>query len=477
LCALIVLFSLSLLLISPHFCLAASNAPVAPPLTVESAPGFGLGPVTAYTLPNGLKVLVAPSNAADLVTLDVWVNAGTRRETAENNGAAHFMEHLLFKGTPTREPGEIDAAIEDLGGNLDAATSYDWAHFYVTIAAEDAGKALAVLSDAVMHASLRQKDMDTERQVILDERARELSSPDQRTLEAADALCFPGHPYGRPLLGTLANITAMTRETVVDFYKAYYVPGDTTLVIAGNISPEGGLALAREYFGVWPAHAAPPDKTPSEQPQTERRIRTLYGGTSQGYLTLAFHAPSVADTPDAWVMDVLLTWLGQGGVNHLQEDLKKKDKLVTNISSNYLTQRDPGLLTITASFAPGTQDQVTSALLAEIDGLRQNTLSPEDVNAAKHALLASYLFDAETDSGRADALGFYNTIDTYKYDTEYIDHILSVTPQQIQQAAQTYLDPRAYTLVTLLPRVDPIEASGRRAAAGSGADMIETSER
>ncbi len=460
LCAFVTPAALLLLFSAPLPSHAASRS-AAPALTPGAAPSLGLGPVTASTLPNGLQVLVGPSRAADLVTLDVWVNAGTRRETQQTNGAAHFIEHLIFKGTPTLKPGEIDGAIEDLGGTLNAATSYDWAHFYVTVASADAPKALAVLSDAVMNASLRQEDMDTERGVILDERARELSSPDERSLETADALCFPGHPYGRPLLGTITDITAMTRQTVLDFYKDFYVPGNTTLVITGDITPEAGQALARQCFGDWPARPVPTDKTPPEQPQTDIRTRTLYGGTSQGYLTMAFHAPSVADQPDAWAMDVLLTYLGQGGNNRLQQDLQRRSKLVSSITTNYLTQRDRGVLTITAGFAPGSADRVTGALLDEVGALRRTPLPEADLAAAKHALLASYLFDAQTDSGRADALGFYNTIDTYKYDTEYVAHILSVTSAQVQQVAQAYLAPNAYTLVTLLPRANPIEASTR----------------
>lgn len=439
---------------------ASSDAPTSHPAPVASAPG--LGPVTAETLPNGLQVLVAPSEAADLVTVDVWVGAGTRRETAQNNGVAHFMEHLLFKGTPTRKPGDIDAAVEDLGGSMNAGTSYDWAHFYVTVSATDAPKAMDILSDAVMNASLRQADMDTERQVILSERARELSSPATRTLQAVNALCFPDHPYGRPLLGSVVNISGMTRQTVEDFYKTYYVPGNTTLILAGHLTPEAGLALAQRYFGRWPAHAAPPDKVAPAPPQAEIRTRVLHGGASQGYLTIGFHAPSVHDTPDAWAMDVLLTWLGQGGDNQLQRDIQRKRKLVSSISANYLTQRDGGVLTITASFDPSRVDEVRDAILEKVQDLRQAPRPADEIRAARQSLLASYLFDAQTNSGRADALGFYNTIDTYKYDTDYIPHVLSVTPEQVQQVAQKYLDPTAYSLVTLLPRANPIEASLRQ---------------
>ncbi len=439
-----------------------ASAAVSAPAAASAPAGLGLGPVTPFALPNGLQVLVAPSHAADLVCVDVWVGAGTRRETDDNSGAAHFMEHLLFKGTATRKPGEIDAAIEDLGGSLNAATSYDWAHFYTTVASEDAPAALSVLSDAVMHAALRQSDMDTERTVILDERARELSTPETRVDQALHALMFPDSAYGRPLLGPVAHIATMTRPVVEDFYKTYYVPSNVTLVLSGNLTPAEGRAMAQRAFGDWTGKPPPPEKPAAPPSPLSVTSRALSGGTVNAVVGLAFRAPAVTDTPDAWVMDVLLTYLGQGGNNKLQTDLQNKRKIVMAVNANYLTQRDPGLLTIIADCDPQQMEAVRDAILDEVQAVRDAPLSAGDLEAARHALLASYLFDAQTVSGRADALGFYAVTNSYRYDTDYISHVLSVTPAQVQEAARRYLDTSGYALVTLLPRLDPVMASDKR---------------
>ncbi len=436
-----------------------ASAQQATVLPTSAPPGLGLGTVYSYTLENGLRVLVAPNTAADLVTVDVWMGDGTRRETADNNGAAHFIEHLLFKGTATRKPGEIDAAIEDLGGTLNAATSYDWAHFYVTVASADAPGALGVLSDALMNAALRPEDMEAERPIILSEMAQDVSTPTGRLTQVFNALTFPTHPYGRPIVGTPATVSQMTRQTVADFYKAYYVPGNATLVITGNVTPEQGLAMARTALGTWAARPVPADSVAPEAPQTDIRTRTLNESSRDAYVMLGFRAPSVKDQPDAWVMDVLLTYLGQGGNNRLTLDLQRRRKLVTSISANYLTQRDPGTLTVTAECDPGSVDRVTQAILGEVQAVRDTPLSDADLAAAKHALLASYLFDTQTNSGRAGALGFYAVIDSARYDTDYIAHFESVTAAQVQTVAQKYLNAEAYTLVTLLPRTDPVTAS------------------
>ena len=438
---------------------AQTDLPSQTPLSTATA--IGLGTVTEYTLSNGLQVLIAPSHASDLVTLDVWIGAGTRRETAEDNGVAHFMEHLIFKGTPTRKPGEIDAAIEDLGGSLNAATSYDWAHFYGTVDSEDAPAALSVLSDAVMNAEMRQEDIDAERPVILSEMAREADNAPERVGQVFNALCFQTHPYGRPLLGTAHNVSGMPRSAILDFYHTYYAPGNATLILAGKITPEDGLALAKKTFGAWPARPVPDDKVLPEPPQTDIRSRNLTAQVRRGFLQIGWRAPSVQDKPDAWVMDVMMTLLGQGGNNRLESDLLRKKKLVTAINTAYLTQRDPGTMSVSAEFDPGDYETVRADILAEVAALRDIPISPAELAAAKHALLASYLFDTQTNTGRADALGFYSRIDTYQYDTEYVPHFEAVTPAEVQAIARKYLDPAAYTLVTLLPVPDPVTASRR----------------
>lgn len=427
----------------------------------STAAGVGLGTVTEYKLANGLQVLVAPSEAADLVTLDVWVGAGTRRETAANNGVAHFMEHLIFKGTPTRGPGQIDAAIEDLGGSLNAATSYDWAHFYGTVASADAPAALAVLADALQNAEMRQADIDAEKPVILSELARDDSTAAGRVGRAYNALEFPDHPYGRPLLGAAEHIAQMPRPAILDFYHTYYAPANATLVLAGKITPDAGLVLAQKDFGAWPARAVPADTLLTLAPQVGIREENLTAGTAHGYLQIGFRAPSVRDQPDAWVMDVLMTLLGQGGNNRLEADLLRRQKLVRTISTNYLTQRDPGTMSIFAEFDPGNYAQVKAGILGEIAALRDVPVSDAELDTAKHTLLASYLFDTQTNSGRANALGFYSRIDSYQYDTAYVGHFESVTPAQVQAVARKYFDLSAYTLVTLLPTPNPVTASQR----------------
>ena len=445
-------------------CFALSNTTIDNGTTSIPA----LGEVSSFTLKNGLQVLVVPSDSADLVTVDAWVKAGTRRETQSNNGVAHFLEHLIFRGTPTRKAGDIDAAIEDLGGNLNAETSYDWAHFYVTVASSDADSALGILSDALMNSSLRDEDVQAERPIILNEMARTLATPESRMTQLVNELSYRSHPYGRPLLGTPNTVSAMTRDTVETFYSTYYAPNNMTLVLSGHLTPDEGRAMAEKYLGAWASKQVPADDVVQEPPQTDYRTKTIVGAGTSAYLMFGFHAPSVSSERDAYTMDVLLTLLGQGGNNRLDTVLRRQKKIVTNVSANYLTQKDPGMLTILTESDPSQLAAVHDAVLAEIAKLRDLPVSASELNAAKHTLLANYLFDAQTTNGRANAMGFYNSIDTYKYDVDYISNFEAVTPLQVQHVAQLYLNPDAFTLIVSAPRINPEISS---ALSGSKSDV------
>lgn len=421
-----------------------------------------VGSVTKTVLSNGLTVLVAPSSSSDLVTLDAWVGAGTRRETPEINGAAHFMEHLLFKGTPTRKAGAIDQQIEDLGGSFNASTSYDWAHFYVTVASADAEPALAILSDALMNAQLRQDDIDTERPVILSEMAQEESSPGAVLMQAFNKSMFGDEAYGRPLLGSADIVAQISRQSLLKFYKTYYVPSNVTMVVSGNITNAAAVSMVQSRLGSWAGKTAPSEPpVPAPKPaQFTTKSVSIQG--AEAYVLIGFPAPAVSVKPDAYAMDVLLTLLGQAGNNRLNTDLVVNTKKALSVSANYLTQKDPGSLTITATCTPGEVNGVTDAILAEVTSLRQTTVPTAELDAAKHALLASYLFDVQTTQGRADALGFYSTIDSYAYDVDYIKNFESVTSDDVKAVALRYLDPSTCTIVTSVPETQPDLASAKR---------------
>lgn len=418
-------------------------------------------PTMAFTQPNGLRIIVAPSHAVALTAIDVWVRAGITRQPADQPGVAHYLEHMLFRGTATRpDESAIDGAIEDLGGTVDASTSYDWAHFFTVVPSKNFEGAMNVLADAVQHATITQQNVDTERPIIADEIARASDDPgDAMGMEIRKLAYGPGHPYGRLVTGLPSDVASVTRDQIVDFYHKYYVPNNTTVVVAGDVTQERAYTAVSKEFDGWAFSKSLPDipTIPDIVPTKIQRSVIRRGGT-ESYITIAFFAPSVSEKPDVWMMDVLLTLLGQGGNNRLQTDLLNKQHLVDSITADFLTQRYQGLLTITASFPTGNPDLVEKGIITEVNRLRDETASPTEVDAAKRALLSSYSFDTETVSGRADALGFYDMIDTNQYDLDYIKNFGSVTPDDIRRLANKYLNTSAYSIVTMIPNIDTTNA-------------------
>jgi zinc protease len=438
-------------------------------LTLSST-RFAFAQATEFTLENGLRLITVESHQVPIVAVDVWVKAGTRREKPDEVGVAHYLEHLLFKGTATHPDEEsVDGAIEDLGGSLDAATSYDWAHFYTEVPSIGCNQAIALLADILQHASLTGASVDDERSIILDEINRDGDDPLTSLTDTARALIYaPGSAYSRPITGTIDQVRAITRDQIASFYDKFYVPNNITVVVSGDFSESDVQKDVVDDFGSWRKSDNLPldDSTTrsayqthsTDGPSVQKNLSTQ--DANESYVVFAFSAPSVSDKPDAWDMDVLLTLLGQGGNNRLTTALKLKNHLVSSIAADYLTQKDPGILTISASMPTSNVDEVQSAVLNQVQLLRNNLVTTSELVAAKSALRANYLFDVDTDSGHADSLGFYDSIDSYHYDVDYLSNIYSVTAEDVQRTAQKYLDPNAYTIVLRVPEPDVTTANG-----------------
>jgi zinc protease len=303
--------------------------------------------VSEITLDNGMRVIIAESHSVPIVAIDAWLSAGTRRESPNQAGVAHFLEHVLFKGTPTHPDEEsVDGSIEDLGGTLNAATSYDWAHFYTEVPSAGCNDAITLLADILQHASLKQAAIDEERPIILDEVARDADDPLTSLTDTVRTLTYaPSCAYGRPITGSADAVREVTRDEIVHFYATYYAPNNLTLVVSGDVSPAEVQKCVSAEFGNWKKSTTLPLESSAERSSyrvvdsSDQPIQKslIQKDANQSYLVMGFKAPSVAEQPDSWDMDVLLTMLGQGGNNRLTEQLKDKAHLVDTISADYLT--------------------------------------------------------------------------------------------------------------------------------------------
>lgn len=439
------------------------------PTTVSPA----LAGTVLRTLPNGLRLLVREQHGTSLVSLDLWVRAGSGREDLEEGGAAHFLEHLIFKGTPTHKPGEIDAAIEDLGASLNATTNRDAAHFYTTVAAPYLPDALEVLADALRNPLLAHEEVERERRVILDEMARSRNDLHKQTLNDLYRRLYARHPYRRPILGSPDELRTITRETILGFYRRHYLPNNTTLVLVGDITPEAAEALAVRCFGTWAKGflpLTPPDETsllPDTRPLPSKEdISSSDGSAAVGIGFRVMGSESAAEVAAAEVVSVILD---DDLTGRLTEKLKRAG-LASEIAADFVPLRFPGIFACYAAcdptrLPPGARprktmpvvpplDNIRRILNDELQRLRTEPVSAEELVYAKRRLLGTFLYDIETCAGQARMLGYYDCAvspDGYKRAMEYPDAIAKVSAADVQKFARRFLDNTRRVDTTRLP--------------------------
>lgn len=424
-------------------CLLVSAGAQANSLPAES--------IKLRTLPNGLRVLVREAHEAPLVTIDLWVRAGSARETSETNGVAHFMEHLLFRGTAKRGRGEIDRDIEELGATLNATTSRDWMHLYTTVASRYWQNALEVIADAVQNSALRPEDVEREQMIILDELARAADDPLRDANQRLAELLFPNHPYRLPVAATRDSIIRIQREQVVQFYRKYYVPNNASLVIVGDVTEAEAFAAAQKFFGEWKkGEIADPEPAPDSPPDSPRHaeFKVRRGNPVVG---IGFMAPSVKQVADVCACDLLLSLLGQR--DGLLTRLLVGQGVATRVTTEFLTQRYPGIFSIVIDLPEGGNPaQVEAMVVGALQQLAKTPVSEAELARAKREILGNYLFSIETTEGQASTLGFYEMIDSYLFATEYEKNVQAVKPEDIRRVVETYLNPERRVVVYLLPQ-------------------------
>jgi zinc protease len=401
-------------------------------------------PPERIQLANGLTAVLQLHDAADVVAVQLWVRAGARDERPDEAGLSHFIEHLLFKGTPSRGPGVIDETISGLGGEMNAATSQDWTYFHVVLPAGRLDTALDVLADAAQHAVFDPAEVERERHVVLEEIRRAEDTPSSALWRVLARGHFGEHAYGRPVLGSTESITAMSREAIVDYYRRSYVPNNATVVVAGSMPAAESLEAVRKAFGGWVARPVParPRRAP-EPPRGPRRVEESKA-LHQTYLGFAWTC-AVPPDPDVYALDLVTTVLGDGRASRLAQSLRERLGLVSGIGASFYLQHDAGTIMVTARTATSRYAEIEAAVLAEIGRLSDEMVTDEEYTRAMTAVEAERAFSVETAEGAAYTLGTADSVWTIDFELGYVDAVRRVTREAMREAARRYLRPDRFT--------------------------------
>lgn len=430
-----------------------------------------------FVLDNGLTWLHEPVHHSPVVALQVWVKVGSADETPEELGLAHLHEHMLFKGTERRGPGEIARDVEAHGGEVNAWTSFDQTVYHVVLASRFFAQGLDVLGDAIRHSAFDPGELGREIEVVVEEIKRSLDMPTRKLSKAVFALTFTEHPYGRPVIGTEQSVRSMTSAKMRAFYEKHYRPDNMVVVVSGDVTREVAEAEVQKVFGgSWGKPKAPPAARAVEPPQPGQRIEVLKDDVKEAHLSLSFPIPGVSH-PDTVALDALALILGQGESCRLETHVRREGK-VTDARAYAYTPRDPGMFSLDATLEPEQLAHAVPALLDEGLRLKTELVLPSELAAAQTLLESDAIFQRETVQGLARRMGYYETTaGGAEGEAAYQAQVQALTPQMLQDVAKKYLDLNKLTAAALVPDSSDFDAHAlQRAIASFGGPLVREPE-
>ena len=429
------LFAAVLWGVSPGGALAQTTVTSAPPAT--------------FTLGNGLQVVVIPDHRTPVVTQMIWYKVGSADETPGKSGLAHFLEHLMFKGTSKHPAGEFSQTVLRIGGNENAFTSTDYTGYFQRVPSEELGTMMAFEADRMTGLILKDENVLPERDVVLEEyNMRVANNPEARLTEQIMAALYLNHPYGRPVIGWHQEIEQLDREDALAFYRRFYAPNNAILVIAGDVDATDVRPMAERTFGVIAAQPAIPARRlrPQEpEPVAPRTVTLSDARVEQPSLRRYYLVPSAttAAAGESPALDVLAQLMGGGSNSYLYRSLVVDRSLAVNANASYQgTSLDATQFAISVAPRSGVEfTQIEQAVDQVISDIGQNPVRAEDLERVKTQLIAEAIYVQDNQATLARWYGGALTTGLSIEDIRsWPDRIRAVTAEQVRAAAQKWLE-------------------------------------
>jgi zinc protease len=443
---------------------AAPLPPVALGLNLSAAEGrSGTGPnITTGRLDNGLEIVVIPDHRAPVVTHMVWYRNGSADDPVGKSGIAHFLEHLMFKGTATHPQGKFSEVVAELGGQENAFTSNDYTAYFQRIAKEHLGTLMAFEADRMTGLVLSDEVVDPERDVVLEERRmRTDTDPSQQLSEAVQATLFSSHPYGKPIIGWKHEIETLDRRDAFTYYNRFYTPENAILIVAGDVAFDEVKRLAQDSYGKIPARGeAPLRRRPQEPPPHAHRLVTLADSkVEQPSAQRVYLVPSYrTGGQDAMALEVMAHHLGGGQTSMLYRALVLEQRIAVAAGAYYMgTSLDDTRFYIWAMPAEGvTLEALDAALDTVVAAVGSTPAEPDDLARAKTRLVADAVYAQDNQATLARWYGAALTTGLTAEDVaRWPDGIDAVTAEDVRDVAATWLSKKRAVTGFLKPDETP----------------------
>lgn len=407
-----------------------------------------------FSLQNGLSVLLKEIHTTPLISAWVWYRVGSRDEVPPRTGISHLVEHMQFKGTPAFPAEEMDRAVARVGGTRNAFTYLDWTTYFETMPADQIDLALRLEADRMSNSAFDPAEFESERTVVISEREGSENEPMFQLGEAVQQACFRIHSYHHEVIGDKADLKTMTRDDLYGHYRAYYVPNNAVLAMAGDFDTAQMRTRIEEVFGGIPVGKTPPRLArPEPEPTGETRI-TVHGPGETSFVQAAYRFPAAVheDFHALAVLDSLLAgpsnlnMFGGGGISNKTSRLYRAlvdRQFAVGFSGGSSPTIDPYMYTFALTVHPKrTPEQALAALDAELARIQQDKISQAEMRRAIKQARANFAYGSENITNQAFWLGYAEMFATYSWFENYLDKLAAVSIADVRRVAREYLLPR-----------------------------------
>ncbi len=430
---------------------------------------FASSHVSAFTLGNGLRVLVHVDTSAPIVSYFTWYRVGSRHEKQGKTGLAHLFEHLMFNEAEGHAAGEFDKKLEEAGAESNAATWFDWTYYYESLPKDSWDLAVRLESERMQKLVLKEPQIESEKEVVANERRMRVDDDIEGAAgELLYKTAFSRHVYGTPTIGWMEDIVAFTPADCAAFYKTYYAPNNATVVVCGDIGVEEVLTKIRDAYGAYEASTLPAEDILPEPAQREERRVRIEEATPSEKVLVGYHGPALGDA-DHPAMSILCEILFGGRACRVSRSMCVEREIATDVRGWVGTFRDPGLFEAYLTARPGVNGAaLLEAFEHEITRMQTDLVAPEELARAKARLEYGLVASLETAAGKAEQIGFYDTVLGDPVGAfRRLEAYERVDAARLRYVARKYLVTEARTIVHVVP--EPEDADGA-ASSAAGAE-------
>lgn len=395
--------------------------------------------VSKTVFDNGLTLLAKEIYPVSAVCLGVWVKTGSLDEPEEKLGISHMVEHMLFKNTKNRKVGQIAMEVHSLGGYLNGFTSYDCTCFWIVLPGRFFDTALDIQADAILNPVFSPAEVAKEKKVIIEEMHMYDDRPECHCFDKLMKLAYTKHKMRHPIVGYENTVRDISAQSLISYYKRFYNAGNIVVVAAGNIKISKIINKVSLAFKELDKGFLNKRKLSLEPLQKAPRRLKIAGDVKNVHLIMGFHIPSLFQE-DIFPLDILSTILGDGLSSRLNVSLREDKGIVSSISASILAEQYPGLFMIEAVSELENKNKVEEAIWKEIEKIKINPASSEEILKAKNMLESDFIFSQEVVQNQARRLGYFEILGDYKFSDIYLKKLLEVNQKDISRAAGRYLN-------------------------------------